>query len=91
MLCYALFAATLPGGHLIQVRIDNLTGYGELSAPASSVQSAVSQFDNPDVQQAKVANATALGEKLKTMAPPPQQTSVTVLNGNGIPGAATSA
>jgi LCP family protein required for cell wall assembly len=91
VLRYALFAATLPGGHLIQVRINDITGYGELSAPTGSIQSAVSSFENPDVQVAKVANATALGEKLKTSAPPPQQTNVTVLNGNGIPGSAANA
>jgi hypothetical protein len=40
---------------------------------------------------AKVANATALGTKAKTKTPPPDKTSVTVLNGNGIAGAATNA
>jgi hypothetical protein len=39
----------------------------------------------------KVANATALGRKIKTKAPPPQQTTVTVLNGNNVPGAAANA
>jgi len=39
----------------------------------------------------KVANATALGNKIKTKAPPPQQTTVTVLNGNNVPGAAANA
>ena len=91
VLKYALLAATLPGGHMLQVRINNVTGYGELSAPAASIQAAVQQFENPDVGQAKVANATALGERLKSSAPTPQQTTVTVLNGNGVPGAAANA
>ena len=60
VLRYALFAATLPGGHLNQVRINDVSGYGELSAPTSSLQAAISSFENPDVQQAKVANASAL-------------------------------
>ena len=33
MLQYALLAATLPGGHLFQVKIDGVTGYAELTAP----------------------------------------------------------
>jgi LCP family protein required for cell wall assembly len=88
---YALFAATLPGGHFMQVRINDLTGYSELAVPESSVQAAIRSFENPDVQEAKVANATALGNRIKTKTPPPQQTTITVLNGNGVPGAAANA
>lgn len=88
---YALFAATLPGGHFMQVRLNNLSGYSELSVPESSVQEAIAAFENPDVQEAKVANATALGNKVKTRTPPPKETTITVLNGNGIPGAAATA
>jgi LCP family protein required for cell wall assembly len=88
---YAYLAATLPGGHFMQARIDGVTGYAELSAPDSSIKDAVRSFENPDVQEAKVANATALGNKIKTKAPPPQKTTVTVLNGNGVQGAAANA
>ena len=91
VLSYALFAATLPHGHLIQVKLTDVTGYSELTAPASSIQQAVSTFENPDVQEAKVANATALGIKIKTKTPPPSKTTVTVLNGNGVAGAAANA
>ncbi len=59
--------------------------------PQSSIQAAFSQFVNPDVGQSKVANATALGTKIKSSTPPPDKTTITVLNGNGVPGAAASA
>jgi LCP family protein required for cell wall assembly len=91
VLSYAKFAATLPGGHFFQDRINNVSGYAELRASSTDVQDAVNQFVNPDVTVSKVANATALGKKIKTKAPPPQQTTVTVLNGNNVPGAAANA
>jgi LCP family protein required for cell wall assembly len=88
---YLLLAATLPGGHFLQTRINDVTGYAELSAPASAIQAAVSAFANPDVGQSKVANAAALGTKVKTRTPPPSKTTLTVLNGNGVQGAAANA
>jgi LCP family protein required for cell wall assembly len=91
VLRYALFAATLPNGHFFQNRIANVAGYSELRASTTSIQDAVTQFVNPDVTVAKVANATALGKKVKSKAPPPQETRVTVLNGNGVAGAAANA
>jgi LCP family protein required for cell wall assembly len=91
VLGYARFAATLPGGHFFQDKINNVSGYAELRASSTDVQNAVNQFVNPDVTVSKVANATALGNKIKTKAPPPQQTTVTVLNGNNVPGAAANA
>jgi LCP family protein required for cell wall assembly len=93
VLRYALLAATLPGGHFFQVRIDNITGSNELQAPASSIQNALASFVNPDVTASRVANATALGKKakLKSHAPSPQQTTVTVLNGNAVAGSAANA
>ena len=91
VLSYAKFAATLPGGHFFQDKINNVSGYAQLSASSTDIQDAVNQFANPDVTVSKVANATALGKKIKTKAPPPQQTTVTVLNGNNVPGAAANA
>jgi hypothetical protein len=76
---------------MLQDRISDVTGYAELTTPASSIQQAVRQFANPDVGQAKVANATALGEKIKSSTPTPQETSLAILNGNGVPGAAANA
>ncbi len=57
VLGYALFAATLPGGHFFQVKIDDVSGYSELHAPQSSIEAAVNEFSNPDVRVSKVANA----------------------------------
>lgn len=91
VLRYALFAATLPNGHFFQDKINNIEGYSELRASETSIQDAVTQFVNPDVTVAKVANATALGKKLKSRTPPPQETTVTVLNGNEVEGAAANA
>jgi LCP family protein required for cell wall assembly len=91
VLRYALFAATLPGGHFFQDRISDVSGYSELYASSSSIHEAVQQFVNPDVTESKVANATALGHKIKTKTPTPQKTTVTVLNGNNVAGAAANA
>ena len=93
VLSYALLAATLPSGHLLQTRIDpsQTSGYSDVTPSTQVIQQAVSQFVNPDVGVAKVANATALGTKIKTKTPPPGKTTVTVLNGNGIAGAAANA
>jgi LCP family protein required for cell wall assembly len=91
VLSYAKFAATLPGGHFFQDRIGDVSGYAELHASSTSIQDAINQFVNPDVTVSKLANATALGKKMKTKTPTPQQTTVTVLNGNNVPGSAANA
>ena len=92
MLQYALMAATLPGGHLFQVKIDGVTGYAELSAPDGAIANAVDEFTNPDVGASKAANNAALGKKpKKPKTPAAKDTTVTVLNGNAQPGSAASA
>src|SRR5262249_35486115 len=73
---YAKLAATLPSGHLFQVKIAGVTGYSELTAPTGAISAAVNQFENPDVTVSKVANAAALGRKIKTKTPTPQHTSI---------------
>jgi LCP family protein required for cell wall assembly len=88
VISYALFAQGLPGGHLFQEKIANVQCGIECSASSSDIQAAVENFENPDVQAPKDANAAALGEKIKQSAPPPSSVSVTVLNGNGVQGAA---
>jgi LCP family protein required for cell wall assembly len=90
VLNWALFAKSLPGGHFFQPKIQGVSGYAELSAPQSSIQQAVTDFENPDVQSSKVANAAALGKKIKQKAPPPSSVTLTVLNGNGVAGAAAN-
>ena len=88
---YAYFAYGLPAGHLFQVRIANVDCQIGCTAQTSDINDAVQQFSNPDVEESKAANAAALGNKLKEKAPPPSQVSVTVLNGNGVAGAAANA
>jgi len=92
VISYALFAQALPGGHFFQDKIENVDcSTGPCLAPASDIQAAVDQFQNPDVQAPKDANTAAFGQKVKQNAPPPSSVSVTVLNGNGVQGAAANA
>jgi LCP family protein required for cell wall assembly len=91
ILSYALFAYHLPSGHFFQTQIQGLTGYSDLRTDPSNIQAAVQDWLNPDVDAAKVATAVALGRKVRTSTPTPAQTTITVLNGNGIEGAAANA
>jgi LCP family protein required for cell wall assembly len=93
VISYALFAATLPPGHFFQSKIENLGQDSTFDVLASEeeIQKAVNSFQRPDVEAPKVANASALGRRLRTSAPPPSTVTVTVLNGNGVPGSAGNA
>jgi LCP family protein required for cell wall assembly len=92
VISYALFAQGLPGGHLFQEKIENVQCGIECSASTTDIQAAVDRFQNPDVQAPNDANAAALGQKVKqSAAPPPSSVTVTVLNGNGVQGAAANA
>ena len=91
VLSYAFFAKDLPGGHFFQPRIEGVSGASVTGAPPGAVQAAVDEFEHPDVQVSKAANAAALGTKLKSAAPPPSTVALLVLNGNGVPGAAANA
>jgi LCP family protein required for cell wall assembly len=91
---YADFARGLPSGHFFQAKISDLTGSSSLSAPTSDIQSAVNTFLTPNIKQQKDANTVAFGGKVKqakVLAPKPAQTTIVVLNGNGVPGAAADA
>jgi LCP family protein required for cell wall assembly len=94
LLSYALFAYGLPPGHFFQSKIDGLEGYAELTTASENIQRAVQEFSTPDVESPEKATAVALGEKptarTKT-APPPRETTITVLNGNGVAGSASTA
>jgi hypothetical protein len=59
-------------------------------ASPDDVQQAVKGFEDPDVEAPKVANAAALGRRLKGTGPAPSRTTITVLNGNGVAGAAAN-
>jgi LCP family protein required for cell wall assembly len=90
---YALFAYQLPPGHLFRSSIDSLTQDAEynLFASTDSVRTAVDEFVNPDVDAPDKATAVALGRKVKKAgAPPARETTVVVLNGNGVEGSAAN-
>jgi LCP family protein required for cell wall assembly len=91
ILRYALFAFGLPPGHFFQAKIEGLTGSSELTTDSANVQQAVAEFSKPDVQAPRVATAVALGRKIKTTAPKPRDTTVYLLNGYVVPGAAAEA
>jgi LCP family protein required for cell wall assembly len=91
VLSYARFAYELPRGRVFQDRIEGLEGFAELTTDSSNVTRAVQTFTHPDVQSSEKATAVALGQKLKRTAPAPRDTSITVLNGNGKAGSASTA
>jgi LCP family protein required for cell wall assembly len=91
VLSYANFLYSLPAGHFFQSRIANVTGMNELQAPTSSIEQAVQDFLNPDVQVGRKATNVALGRKPKVPVLQPGDTTVTVLNGSGAVGAASNA
>ena len=91
VLSYAVLAYSLPPGHVFQSRIEGLEGFADLTTSQDNISSAVRQWANPDVDSPKKATAVALGEKIKAKAPPPKDTTVTVLNGNGVTGSASNA
>ena len=91
VLSYALFAYGLPRGRVFQSRIEGFSGFAELTTDSENVQRAIQTFTHPDVESSSKATAVALGEKLKQKALPPSRTTITVLNGNGVPGSASTA
>ena len=91
VLSYAVLAYSLPPGHVFQSRIEGLEGFSDLTTSSENISSAVRQWANPDVESPKKATAVALGEKVKAKAPSAKETSVTVLNGNGVTGSASNA
>jgi LCP family protein required for cell wall assembly len=90
---YASFAYNLPHGHVFQVKIQNIVGQNELATDQSNIDDAVQQFLNPDVSEASVQTATALGRKVpaRKRTIPPKDVTLTVLNGNGVAGSAGNA
>lgn len=91
VLKYAVFAYSLPPGHVFQSRIEGLEGASDLTTASENITRAVQEWAHPDVESPKKATAVALGEKVKTKAPAPKDTTVTVLNGNGVTGSAANA
>jgi LCP family protein required for cell wall assembly len=88
---YANFGYTLPAGHVFQDQIQGVQCQNQCYVAQSDIDAAVQQFTNPDVSSSKQANAAALGKKIKPTTPPPSSVTLTVLNGNGVAGAAGNA
>ncbi len=91
VLSYALFAYGLPKGRVFQTRIEGLEGFTDLTTDSENITKAVNAFSHPDVESSEKATAVALGEKLKSRTPAPRATTITVLNGNGVSGSASTA
>ena len=82
--------ALLPG----EARGSRGDGSFDLLAHEQNVKNAVQEFANPDVESPEKATAVALNEKPKPAAdtaPPVRETTVNVLNGNGVAGSAGTA
>jgi LCP family protein required for cell wall assembly len=91
VLSYGALAFSLPAGHVFQSRIDGLEGFSDLTTSQENIDKAVREFRSPDIESPRKATAVALGEKIKQKVPSPRETTVTVLNGNGIEGSASTA
>ena len=93
---YALFAYSLPPGHFFQSKLEGIeeTSGFDLLVPDANIKKAVQEFSHPDVESPKNATQVALNEKPKpsaSKAPAPRETTITVLNGNGVTGSAGTA
>jgi LCP family protein required for cell wall assembly len=86
---YAVFALGLPAGHFFQDKIQGLDGYSYLTTDPSNIADAVNQFTHPDVDAPGDTTNVLFGGKPKV--PTPAETSVIVLNGNGVEHSASTA
>jgi LCP family protein required for cell wall assembly len=96
VLRYALLAYSLPPGHFFQSKLEGIEENGsfDLLVSQQNIDKAVQEFTHPDIESPQKATQVALNEKPKAVAdraPPPGQTTVTVLNGNGVTGSASTA
>ncbi|MGZ8783041.1 MAG: LCP family protein [Gaiellaceae bacterium] len=96
VLRYALFAYGLPPGHFFQSKLEGIeeTAAFDLLVSEQNIDKAVQEFANPDVESPQKATQVVLNEKPKpapNKAPAPRETTVNVLNGNGVPGSAGTA
>jgi LCP family protein required for cell wall assembly len=91
IISYAALAYTLPAGNIFQTKIDGLEGASDLTTSSENLDRAIDEFAHPDTEAPQKATRVALGEKIKVKQIPPRETTVTVLNGNGVTGSASSA
>ena len=96
VLDYAYFAYSLPPGHFFQSKLEGIEDNGsyDLLVSQQNIDKAVQEFTHPDVESPQKATQVALNEKPKPKAdkaPPARETAITVLNGNGVAGSASTA
>jgi LCP family protein required for cell wall assembly len=92
ILKYAYFAYKLPPGHFFQPKLNGVTGTNELHASQAEINAAVHQFMNPNVKSSELATESILGgHKRKGPRVAAKRITVSVLNGNHVPGSAASA
>ena len=99
MFNYAQWLYGLPKGNVFQVHLDGLTnsyssGLGDIVVPNDgAIAAAVHDFQHPDVQAAEETGSQVLHRRIgaKRKAPRPSQTTVSVMNANGVAGSATLA
>jgi LCP family protein required for cell wall assembly len=89
VLSYARFIYELPPGHFFQAKINGLNGYSYLTTNESDIRQAVQDFSNPAVDAPRDATNVAFGGKPRV--PKPEETTITVLNGNGVEHSASDA
>jgi hypothetical protein len=90
---YARFAYELPSGNFFQVKVGGLTGAAELHTDTSNIQSAVEEFQHPDIQAPEKAIDQVLPGRRRRRSktgPSPRNVSIVVLNGNGVAGSAAN-
>jgi LCP family protein required for cell wall assembly len=95
---YAQWFYGLPKGNIFQVKLTGLantysSSLGDIvEANPGAIASAIRDFEHPDVSAAEKAGSVALHRKIgKSTAPRPSQTTVSIMNANGIAGSATLA
>ena len=91
---YAILAYELPDGQVFRVKLDNFTEDSQFNVyiDPQNLRSAVEEFVRPPVDAPRRATDAALGRRPREpKAPPPSRVYVSVLNGNGIEGSASTA
>ena len=91
ILSYAFFMWHLPAGHFFQTQIQGLSGYSDLTTSSANIAAAVQDWETPDVDAAPGGDRGRARPEGELKTPPRGETTITVLNGNGVAGAAGEA
>ena len=91
VLSYALFAYGLPRGRVFQTRIEGLEGFTDLTTDSENITRAIKTFTHPDVESSREGDGGRARREAEDASPAPRATTITVLNGNGVTGSASTA